>query len=527
MKSSNVSDLYDLILKDSQSNQLVWYDQDMDHQRKAQRRGSMLGQSGGVEHNRNSLLRNRSSFSSYYQSSVGRRHSQVIQQTKDKDSRGVPFPRNEETVNQAGNETVASTPSTDDEEDQTLLEAYCWLSENYQETDKIFLFGFAKGAYQVQRLSLMINQIGLVIKTESKDVMSNASAAYLKFCSERKKGLVAWLQTKIRWDSSEASFDPGLYRQVRAHFVGAWDTTSPESGPPVDASEGMVHVCHFRHALALDERVKKPQYAWGRFGVDPDIAFRQQAEEFSDIQEVWFAGTHLDLGGARKQKLGRDRSRAPLRWMVSEAMKTGLLISEDSYKRCAYNRLELTKSFWLWRLLKDAALPRRQIFPGQKIHSSFILAWNECRYTPRARPPKECRDIWTRLRQNGLVHPDEWLTVDAYEYAQIAMEVFANNSGEVVRPVFEKMMQLADGPQALYEAVLIAINGRHRLLSHKKHELLKEVIAILVPDNGASRLRRLQSRSKVSPGLTDLLTRDDYKEAAEDFLNKLTITKKE
>jgi hypothetical protein len=53
----------------------------------------------------------------------------------------------------------------------------------------------------------------------------------------------------------------------------------------------MVHVCVFRHALALDEfRVKfLPEYANG--GGGPPIMIPGKA----DVKEVWFAGSHSDM----------------------------------------------------------------------------------------------------------------------------------------------------------------------------------------------------------------------------------------
>ena len=65
-------------------------------------------------------------------------------------------------------------------------------------------------------------------------------------------------------------------------------------------TEGMQHVCFFRHALALDElRVNfLPEYAWG--GVarpdgldDSDNTVSTSASPHT--KEVWFAGRHSDV----------------------------------------------------------------------------------------------------------------------------------------------------------------------------------------------------------------------------------------
>jgi uncharacterized protein (DUF2235 family) len=63
-------------------------------------------------------------------------------------------------------------------------------------------------------------------------------------------------------------------------------------GPSLpETTNGMTHVCVFRHALALDElRVKfLPEYANG--GGRPPTKVPGK----TDVKEVWFAGSHSDM----------------------------------------------------------------------------------------------------------------------------------------------------------------------------------------------------------------------------------------
>lgn len=57
-----------------------------------------------------------------------------------------------------------------------------------------------------------------------------------------------------------------------------------------ETTDGMAHVCHFRQALALDERRVK---FW------PEYASRSRPgstkEPYADVKEVWFAGSHSDV----------------------------------------------------------------------------------------------------------------------------------------------------------------------------------------------------------------------------------------
>jgi uncharacterized protein (DUF2235 family) len=59
-----------------------------------------------------------------------------------------------------------------------------------------------------------------------------------------------------------------------------------------ETTNGMRHVCVFRHALALDERRVKflPEYVNGGLGPNLD-----DSQNSGDVKEVWFSGTHSDM----------------------------------------------------------------------------------------------------------------------------------------------------------------------------------------------------------------------------------------
>jgi hypothetical protein len=67
-------------------------------------------------------------------------------------------------------------------------------------------------------------------------------------------------------------------------------------------TDGMTHVCYFRHALALDERRVKflPEYAWGGTTLPPPGTPRVGHDERGrpHTSEVWFPGTHSDMYGS-------------------------------------------------------------------------------------------------------------------------------------------------------------------------------------------------------------------------------------
>jgi hypothetical protein len=63
--------------------------------------------------------------------------------------------------------------------------------------------------------------------------------------------------------------------------------------------------------------------------------------------------------------------------------------------------------------------------PGQKIHSSFLLASGEGanKYIPKARPYAKDKDFWGKLRDDSE-YAGQWLEVDLYESTQAIVEKY-------------------------------------------------------------------------------------------------------
>ncbi|KAG6871940.1 hypothetical protein C0995_014722 [Termitomyces sp. Mi166 len=119
------------------------------------------------------------------------------------------------------------------------------------------------------------------------------------------------------------------------------------------------HVKHFRHALALDEhRVRFEPNLWHRpipeevqLGTkkgqmprpkpkhrttrDLERQYSHGGAHSTDVEEVWFAGCHCDVGGgAVKNEVRNNLARISLRWMVRQCflLKTGILFHKEMFK---------------------------------------------------------------------------------------------------------------------------------------------------------------------------------------------------
>jgi uncharacterized protein (DUF2235 family) len=125
-----------------------------------------------------------------------------------------------------------------------------------------------------------------------------------------------------------------MFRRLYSHplpdieFIGVWDTVGalgipagPLTMPAVmkrwsfHDTELSSHVHHAYHALAIDER---------RGIFEPALWVRQDhAPVEQDLEQVWFAGAHCDVGGGYADTRLSDIA---LLWMVRKATACGLAL---------------------------------------------------------------------------------------------------------------------------------------------------------------------------------------------------------
>ncbi|EMD32005.1 hypothetical protein CERSUDRAFT_162065 [Gelatoporia subvermispora B] len=298
--------------------------------------------------------------------------------------------------------------------EKIVLNAYRWLSDNYSEGDHIYLFGFSRGAYQVRALSAMIEKVGLLYRGNEEQI----PFAYELYAADGRGSANTTSNTEhagTKVKTPAQHFKNTFSRDVKVHFVGVWDTVSSvgvvRHKVLPDTANGMKHVCFFRHALALDERRVKflPEYVNQGEGEDTGGEKDASSAKPPHTKEVWFVGTHSDIGGGNIENEAMDRKAAPLRWMVFEAVPRGLrlhMLNEDS-KDLVVPPTEVHESLtWIWWFLEVLPMKRlsykgkdltrrwpphlgavRIIKEGQGVHGSVLSAIRSKEgpdYIPRA-----------------------------------------------------------------------------------------------------------------------------------------------
>ena len=233
---------------------------------------------------------------------------------------------------------------------QNVEDAYRYLMGRYELGDKLFLFGFSRGAYTVRALAGMLHMCGLLQKG-SVNLIPYASRIY----NDPARHPVA------------PDFKRIYSHECRPHLLGVWDTVGSMGwfwGRKFFDTTLNHDVKHGYHAVSIDEqRQKFPVSLW----CEEKMANHQM------IEQVWFPGVHSDVGGSYAQA---GLSDIALEWMLVKAEAQGLRLKpnwrqalEPNSSGCIHNS---RAGFWrLWRPV------RRVITPGAQVHESVQARMND------------------------------------------------------------------------------------------------------------------------------------------------------
>jgi len=295
--------------------------------------------------------------------------------------------------------------------DRNIMSAYHWLSRNYREGDKIWLFGFSRGAYTVRSLGGMISKCGLLDLRRSTIAEAEVwNEIQRLFDAYRKDGPSDIKATASRRFHHTAKGDLPA-KETAIHFIGVWDTVG-SLGIPDDMAllnildnpekhrfhnttlSSIVHQA--RHAVALDEF---------RQSFLPTMWEIPQGWQ-GTLRQVWFPGAHGDVGGG----YGRSGlSDGALYWMMEEAQVHGLRFNEGAVNQLKPDPRGLLHDSvqGLFKALKTRprATPLVTATPSDDVHASAAdrhrnPPLSQGRYRPLKKPLPVTVDIFARQHWN-------------------------------------------------------------------------------------------------------------------------------
>lgn len=230
---------------------------------------------------------------------------------------------------------------------RNVKELYTALVRSYRPGDRIFLFGFSRGAFTVRTLGGLITSCGILKmdqfqKGSNTDLLAAVKDTYRVYRARYMTGArhdFRRLRTKLPGQSAPPS--PGdikateLRSKYQFHdsreiaFIGVWDTVDAVGLPfdhladfinyaiyPFKFSDKTLHenVKQGRHAVSIDdERHTFHPVMWQLSDAD--------AKDPERIKQVWFAGVHSNIGGGYPKQ---GMSLVSLEWMMAEAAAAGL-----------------------------------------------------------------------------------------------------------------------------------------------------------------------------------------------------------
>jgi uncharacterized protein (DUF2235 family) len=291
-----------------------------------------------------------------------------------------------------------------------VQQAYTYLMNVREPEDRIYVFGFSRGAYTARLLAAVLHELGLLPR--GNDNLVPYVLRRFRAIPQDRRDDDAERRAAVRAhfainDAFRETFareaiagDPT--RRCPIEFLGLFDTVSsvgyawePRSYPYTKNNPSVRHV---RHAIAIDER--RWFFRQNRFG-----------KAAQSVQQLWFAGVHSDVGGGYPPDHGKLWWPA-FEWMVQEANGLGLSFDRAKWTALAQEvtsppwrekqHESLTRGWWPVEFYPKRArrreggprrfalgLGRRRIFEaGDTLHVSVLRRLREhAGYNPSNLPP--------------------------------------------------------------------------------------------------------------------------------------------
>jgi hypothetical protein len=211
-----------------------------------------------------------------------------------------------------------------------IVKAYCFLTQHYSPGDSICLFGFSRGANQCRILSNLVYTFGILDlskvadENDKRKIINKAYKLYRGYypASDKKYKVAYYIdstwnfknpQAKVKYDTTGKDRIElmGLFETVEAFVVDNKETITPRK----DHLNQVANVRKVFHAVALDDN-RALTYT-PILLTSQDVVVGEGNDINKIIEEVWFNGSHRDVGGGHKKK--PVLQTISLNWMLSKA----------------------------------------------------------------------------------------------------------------------------------------------------------------------------------------------------------------
>jgi uncharacterized protein (DUF2235 family) len=285
---------------------------------------------------------------------------------------------------------------------KNVRDLYTDLARVYEKNDRIYMFGFSRGAFTVRTLAGFILCCGIPVAQKYPTDAELRKAVAKAYNEYRKRYRTFWSkgasdrpEIKKEENFAEVSSPWGpRYAGVALEFLGVWDTVDAVGMPfeeLADLWDLLIYPFRFPdrklsprvhracHAVSIDDQRKT---------FHPTMWDEKDAKA-GQIDQTWFAGVHSNVGGGYpKQGL----SLVALDWMMAQAEASGLYFlksDRDSYRdhRDPHDKLYDSRAgvavYYRWKP-RDIAEICKKHHTVPRIHRSVFerIAQDSAGYAP-------------------------------------------------------------------------------------------------------------------------------------------------
>ena len=255
-----------------------------------------------------------------------------------------------------------------------IRRAYGWLASRYQPGDRVFLFGYSRGAYAVRSLAGVIDLVGLVRPD----------------CATERNIRLAYRHYEGTPDSpvARAFAAAHCHPRIEIEMIGVWDTVKSLgiNAPVLWRYSERIHGFH-NHDLSsiVNNGFQALAHDETRVAFRP-VLWESHAGFTGHVEQVWFPGAHGDVGGQLGgYEAARPLANIPLVWMLEQAESCGLPLPEGW--RASYQTDPLAPARGTWRGHGRVLMTRRRRVvgrdPSERLHESVQARRGATGVTPQ------------------------------------------------------------------------------------------------------------------------------------------------
>lgn len=218
---------------------------------------------------------------------------------------------------------------------RNVKQLYAELVRVYEPKDRIFLFGFSRGAFTVRTIADFIGVCGILDRskfTSNDELLKGVEKAYSKYRRDYDlymSNLFKRTIYKHKQKQVDGFLDVHtLYGDIPIKFIGVWDTVDAV-GTPSKILSYLINKFIYRFKFPNFNLYKEVEHAYHAVSIDDErltfhpVMWDEEKEEKKNgrIEQVWFTGVHSNVGGGYPKQ---GMSIVPLYWMMTKAQQSGL-----------------------------------------------------------------------------------------------------------------------------------------------------------------------------------------------------------